>query len=355
MVVKSIAKMSGRDSNIEAIRSEITNQRAVSHHHHIVRLSAAFESESRAELVQEFCEGGDLFDLIAARGHLNEETSRRFMVQLLSAISCCHENGIAHRDIKPENIMLVRKEASALLDVQLGDFGLSCALAEKQTRVVGSRDYIAPEVLNQAYSHGTCDLWSAGVTMFAMLSGRVPFQPMHSSALWAQPGEMAQAIAAATLPLADLPQATTSVAKDLLCALLCKDPSGRITAADALVHPWFAPVASPRCGIVRPLSDAVPTAPARTSPFHSDQAEEEEAPTSESRSLAAGITVVEILPLPAHATASRGHATKPSMKRKLLELQKAAYGETKRLKSFAANDSADEDATAPSVRATTTV
>jgi serine/threonine protein kinase len=338
MVVKSIAKVSGRHSNIEAIRSEITNQRAVSHHHHIVRLSAAFESESRAELVQEFCEGGDLFGLIDARGHLNEETSRRFMVQLLSAISCCHENGIVHRDIKPENIMLIRKEASALLDAQLGDFGHSCALAEKQTQVVGSRDYIAPEVLNQAYSHGTCDLWSAGVTMFTMLSGRVPFQPMHTSA---RPGEMAQAIAAATLPLADLPQATTSAAKDLLCALLCKDPSGRITAADALAHPWFAPVASPRRGIVRPLYDAVLTVPPK-----------EEEPTLESRSLATGITVVEILPLPAHATASRGHATKPPIKRKLHELQKAVYGETERPKSLAAHgDPADTDTTAPSARA----
>ena len=141
---------------------------------------------------------------------------------------------VVHRDIKPENIMIMGREPNGLLHVKLIDFGTAKLFSEgnKHKALVGSSYYIAPEVIRGKYDEA-CDLWSVGVIMYIMLTGTPPFNGDEDE-------EILQAVSIGkydtTLPQY---QALSDNAKDLLTKLLKFDPSERITAAEALSHPWF--------------------------------------------------------------------------------------------------------------------
>jgi calcium-dependent protein kinase len=142
-------------------------------HPNILRLYEVFEDKKYIYLVTEFCQGGELFDEIIARGKFNERDAAVIIKQLLSAISYCHSKKVSHRDLKPENILIDNKET---LQIKLIDFGTSQRFEDEENMelVLGTAYYIAPEVLKGHYDE-KCDIWSIGVILYILLSGEPPF------------------------------------------------------------------------------------------------------------------------------------------------------------------------------------
>ena len=203
-------------------------------HPNILKIFEFYSSKESYSLVTELCNGGELFQEIIDNGPFNENYSAYVMFQIFSAINYCHGMKIVHRDLKPENILIVDRNENGLPRVKIADFGTS-KMFEKgvvQKKVVGSSYYIAPEVLKKHYDE-KCDIWSCGVIMYILLSGRPPF-PGDSDR------EIMDKVAIGKYDLEESPfDQLSNAGKDLIKKLLVKDPKKRITASEALNHAWF--------------------------------------------------------------------------------------------------------------------
>jgi calcium-dependent protein kinase len=176
--IKACKKMNKRKIvNKERFKLEVELLRSTDYPH-IIRLYELFEDQIFLYLIMEECTGGDFFDRIVdrvkAKNLYTEREAAKIFKQVVSAISYCHSHGICHRDIKPENILFVNKNEDAPL--KLIDFGLSKVTGDNKllSSVVGTPFYMAPEVLKGNYDT-KCDIWSLGVLLYIMLSGRQPF------------------------------------------------------------------------------------------------------------------------------------------------------------------------------------
>lgn len=143
-------------------------------HPNIIRLFEVYDYKSYMYLITEPCRGGQLFQEIKKKGKLTESETALIMEQLIGAINNVHNKKICHRDLKPENILL--KEPGNYNSIKIIDFGLSryCGKEEVMTAQMGTPYYIAPEVLDGKYDK-KCDLWSLGVILYILLSGKAPF------------------------------------------------------------------------------------------------------------------------------------------------------------------------------------
>lgn len=199
-------------------------------HPNIVRVFEFFEDRLRYYIVMELCSGRELFDLILASGHLDEFRSAHIMEQLLSAVSYCHSLHIVHRDLKPENVIVEDRN----LDVKLIDFDSATFFdVSHQVRgYYGTTYYMAPEVILGDYDE-KCDVWSLGVILYVLLSGRPPF--------WGYTDRVVKsAIVNDPLSLNGKEWLSVSAsAKDLISRMLTKDQSRRISASEAFLHPWI--------------------------------------------------------------------------------------------------------------------
>ena len=215
------------------ILNEITILRTLDHPN-ILKIFEFYSSKESYSLVTELCNGGELFQEIIDNGPFNENYSAYVMFQIFSAINYCHGMKIVHRDLKPENILIVDRNENGLPRIKIADFGTS-KMFEKgvvQKKVVGSSYYIAPEVLKKHYDE-KCDIWSCGVIMYILLSGRPPF-PGDSDR------EIMDKVAIGKYDLEESPfDQLSNAGKDLIKKLLVKDPKKRITASEALNHAWF--------------------------------------------------------------------------------------------------------------------
>ena len=154
------------------------------------------------------------------------------MKQLLQCINYCHSKNIVHRDLKPENILL---EANKNFDqIKIIDFGTSLTYDPKRPlrEKLGTPYYIAPEVLKKSYNE-KCDLWSAGVLVYIILTGTPPFNGNSDA-------EIMKKVAAGKYSL-DIPELSNASekAKDFISKLLTVDPAKRISAEQALQHPFI--------------------------------------------------------------------------------------------------------------------
>ncbi|XP_072957413.1 CDPK-related kinase 3-like [Typha angustifolia] len=228
----SKAKMTTAIS-VEDVRREVKILKALSGHANLVKFYDACEDAFNVYVIMELCEGGELLDRILSRGgRYTEEDAKVIVVQILSVVAFCHLQGVVHRDLKPENFLFSTRSENSHMKVI--DFGLSDFIRpdERLNDIVGSAYYVAPEVLHRSYST-EADIWSVGVITYILLCGSRPFWARTESGIF-------RAVLRADPNFDDSPwPAISSEAKDFLRRLLNKDYRKRMTAAQALIHPWL--------------------------------------------------------------------------------------------------------------------
>ncbi|KAK6798452.1 hypothetical protein RDI58_006155 [Solanum bulbocastanum] len=249
---------------IEDVRREVKILRALTGHSNLVKFYDSYEDHTNVYIVMELCEGGELLDRILSRGgKYSEDDAKTVMIQILKVVAFCHLQGVVHRDLKPElasdreaqmfscgillwlNLSLVREAMSSISNflftskeenaqLKAIDFGLSDFVKpdERLNDIVGSAYYVAPEVLHRSYST-EADVWSIGVIAYILLCGSRPFWARTESGIF-------RSVLKADPSFEEQPWPTlSSEAKDFVKRLLNKDPRKRMTAAQALGHPWI--------------------------------------------------------------------------------------------------------------------
>lgn len=200
-------------------------------HPHVARLVDVYESKDRLDLVMELLAGGELFKRVVEKKVFHEEDAAKTTSQMLKAINYIHSHGICHRDLKLENFLYESKEHDHL---KLIDFGFSHVWTPNTTMAVacGTLSYVAPEVLAMKYT-SQCDMWSLGVITFILLVG---YRPFGGSEM-----EQTRCIKRGKYQMKKASWAHVSKeALDFVKQLLVVDPTERMTAEQALAHPWIA-------------------------------------------------------------------------------------------------------------------
>ncbi|XP_076296503.1 calcium/calmodulin-dependent protein kinase II isoform X16 [Lasioglossum baleicum] len=203
-------------------------------HTNIVRLHDSIQEENCHYLVFDLVTGGELFEDIVAREFYSEADASHCIQQILESVQHCHHNGVVHRDLKPENLLLASKAKGAV--VKLADFGLAIEVqgdAQAWFGFAGTPGYLSPEVLKKEPYGKPVDIWACGVILYILLVGYPPFWDEDQHRLYAQ-------IRAGSY---DYPSpewdTVTPEAKNLINQMLTVNPSKRITASEALKHPWI--------------------------------------------------------------------------------------------------------------------
>ncbi|XP_076673385.1 calcium/calmodulin-dependent protein kinase II isoform X17 [Andrena cerasifolii] len=203
-------------------------------HPNIVRLHDSIQEENYHYLVFDLVTGGELFEDIVAREFYSEADASHCIQQILESVHHCHHNGVVHRDLKPENLLLASKAKGAA--VKLADFGLAIEVqgeAQAWFGFAGTPGYLSPEVLKKEPYGKPVDIWACGVILYILLVGYPPFWDEDQHRLYAQiktgsydyPGPEWDTV--------------TPEAKNLINQMLTVNPSKRITASEALKHPWI--------------------------------------------------------------------------------------------------------------------
>lgn len=185
-------------------------------------------------IITDYCKEGELFNEISEKQIFTEKQTEFIIYQVLQAVRYCHKMKVLHRDLKPENIMITEREPDGLLHVKIIDFGTAKLFddGKKQKAMVGSSYYMAPEVIRGKYDE-QCDLWSVGVIMYIMLVGTPPFNGDDDDEI------LNEVLKGKYDTTCSKYQSLSANAKDLMTSLLKLNPSERITAEQALAHPWF--------------------------------------------------------------------------------------------------------------------
>uniref|UniRef100_A0A3Q0KCA9 calcium/calmodulin-dependent protein kinase n=1 Tax=Schistosoma mansoni TaxID=6183 RepID=A0A3Q0KCA9_SCHMA len=203
-------------------------------HPNIVRLYDDIQDEGFHYLVFDLVTGGELFEDIVAREFYSEADASNCMQQIIESVNYCHQNNIVHRDLKPENLLLASKSKGAA--VKLADFGLAIEVQGDQPAwfgFAGTPGYLSPEVLRKEPYGKAVDVWACGVILYILLVGYPPFWDEDQNRLYSQIKSGAY----------DYPSpewdTVTPEAKNLINLMLTVSPARRITAAEALKHPWI--------------------------------------------------------------------------------------------------------------------
>ncbi|KAF8938923.1 hypothetical protein BGZ58_011142 [Dissophora ornata] len=209
------------------IRNEISVLRRISiGHANILTLVDYFETLNNLYLVTELAEGGELFDRICKKGNYYEYDAAHLVRTICSAVAYLHEQGIVHRAAEDSELLIA-------------DFGLSRIIDQEKfhllTTTCGTPGYMAPEIFKRAGHGKPVDMWALGVITYFLLCGYTPFDRQNSM------DEM-QAILNAEYNFTpiDYWQGVSETAKSFITGLLTVDPERRMTAAEALQHPWLA-------------------------------------------------------------------------------------------------------------------
>eukprot|EP00401_Gymnodinium_catenatum_P015921 CAMPEP_0117581482 /NCGR_PEP_ID=MMETSP0784-20121206/65851_1 /TAXON_ID=39447 /ORGANISM="" /LENGTH=493 /DNA_ID=CAMNT_0005381797 /DNA_START=123 /DNA_END=1604 /DNA_ORIENTATION=+ len=237
----------------ESFEIEVAIQRSLDHPN-IVKLYDIFRDAKYYYLVMELCTGGELFDAIideASRHEgsaFDERQAATYMHQILAGILFMHSKGIAHRDLKPENFLLQKpRRLDRNAPLKIIDFGLAKQFGEPDdngtiiNRIplvtkAGTAYYVAPEVLRSGAARGydeRCDVWSCGVLAYILICGYPPFAGEND----------VQTLDAVKRAAFDFPPEdwadVSGDAKNLIQAMLTKDPNDRPAAEALMTHPWF--------------------------------------------------------------------------------------------------------------------
>ncbi|KAL4361048.1 hypothetical protein GQ457_04G021150 [Hibiscus cannabinus] len=218
---------------VEDVKREVKILEALKGHENVVQFYNAFEDDSYIYIVMELCEGGELLDRILAKkdSRYSEKDAAIVVRQMLKVAAECHLHGLVHRDMKPENFLFKSTKEDSLLKAT--DFGLSDFIrpGKRFHDIVGSAYYVAPEVLKRR-SGPESDVWSIGVITYILLCGKRPFWDKTEDGIFKEVLKNKPDFRRKPWPT------ISNSAKDFVKKLLVKDPHARLTAAQALSHPW---------------------------------------------------------------------------------------------------------------------
>jgi calcium/calmodulin-dependent protein kinase I len=206
-------------------------------HQNILTLVDYFETLNNLYLVTDLALGGELFDRICRKGSYYESDAADLIRATLSAVAYLHDHGIVHRDLKPENLLFRTPEDNA--DLLIADFGLSRIMDEEQFHVLtttcGTPGYMAPEIFKKTGHGKPVDIWAIGVITYFLLCGYTPFD--RDSNL-----EEMQAILIADYSFTPIEywRGVSLSAREFIKRCLTIDPTQRLTAHQALSHPFVA-------------------------------------------------------------------------------------------------------------------
>lgn len=214
------------DKMLLGIEREIVIMKLIEHPN-VLRLMDVWETESELYLIMEYVEGGELFDYLVKKGRLHADEALHYFQQIVSGVDYCHRFNICHRDLKPENLLLDGEK-----NIKIADFGM--AALERGGKLLetscGSPHYASPEIVAGLTYHGSSsDIWSCGIILYALLTGRLPFDDENIRTL----------LAKVKLGKYTMPNELPSDAKDLISRMLEVEPEKRITMAEIQAHPWM--------------------------------------------------------------------------------------------------------------------
>lgn len=225
-------------SMMDQFYMEIETLRSLKHPN-IIQLFDVYISEEKIYIIMELMTGGELFDYVVQKGTLTEEEASRIVRMVTSALVYMHSKNVIHRDLKPENLLLSHKPRSSHdIEVKIIDFGLSKIMPETSTvasSFLGTRGYLAPEMIQRRDYTKSVDAWALGVIVFVLLCGCLPFDD-DCQTIPNSPDLRSKF----TLRFPRWAKDLSKSAKDLLNHLLDIDSRRRYTAEQALQHPWVA-------------------------------------------------------------------------------------------------------------------
>jgi len=243
--LKVINTLPGDHMSLNRIYEEINILRVLGNHPSIIQLVDVDDEgvSNCIKLVAELCEGGELYDRIQSKVCYPEHEAKIIVRNLLEAVAFIHSKGIMHRDLKPENILLVSKISDT--DIKISDFGLAKMSKDFPHRlprshsICGSDFYLAPEVVKQEEYGREIDIWSVGVITYVLLNGSLPFFHNVLHKLYRQ-------IVERDLSFPEEQWSKVSKgAQDFILRLLQVRAGDRLTAEQALNHPWLRGANSP--------------------------------------------------------------------------------------------------------------
>ncbi|CAF1062628.1 unnamed protein product [Rotaria magnacalcarata] len=210
------------------LRREASMMQRMSHAH-IVQLHEVMETENSYYIVMDLVQGSEFVKYLTKKKQLDENETRKYIRQIVSAVDHMHHARVIHRDIKLQNFMLDQNN-----DIVIIDFGLSNCLDDKGflTTQCGSPAYAAPEIFAHQEYGSAVDIWSIGVNMYAMLVGKLPFKVEHRSRNLAK-------LHACILKGCEIPNTLSRDCQDLLTRLLEPSPTKRISMQEILRHPFL--------------------------------------------------------------------------------------------------------------------
>uniref|UniRef100_A0A0N5CAU5 Protein kinase domain-containing protein n=1 Tax=Strongyloides papillosus TaxID=174720 RepID=A0A0N5CAU5_STREA len=214
------------------IEREIEVLRLVGGHKNVIQLYNVYETSDEIILILELISGGELFDHVCEKECLPENEAVAFVKQILEGVRHLHNLKVCHLDIKPENIMLLKKGEP---NIKLIDFGLSRVILPgfPVKDMIGTPEFVAPEVINYEYLSSATDMWAIGVVTYILLSNGSPFLGESREETFCN-------ITAANYHLSDRYFGRVSMAaKDFIKKLLVINQEDRMTASKSLEHPWI--------------------------------------------------------------------------------------------------------------------
>ncbi|RMZ52986.1 hypothetical protein APUTEX25_001105 [Auxenochlorella protothecoides] len=232
--------------DIEDVRREVELLNLLTPHDNIAGVDRVYEDSNSVHIIIDYCEGGELFDRITAKGTFSEQEAASVFLQMVEVVRHCHSMGVVHRDIKPENFLLT--DGSEAGELKACDFGLSTYFktGEVMRDLVGSAYYVAPEVLHRHYGR-ECDLWSLGVVLYILLCGLPPFWGSTEAEIFKSVLEEELDFQTAPWP------AVSEGAKALVKGLLDRDPGARLGLADLARDPWLRERGGSRAAPLPPM------------------------------------------------------------------------------------------------------
>lgn len=230
LACKIVEKSLLRTADIRARFEQEVRVNQQLHHPGVVEMLDLYADKHNYYMFLEFCPGGNLFDHVIDQTRLMEDEAKPLFRQLLETVAYLHSLGISHRDLKPENILMTRDGK-----LKLSDFGMSRFVDSEGlvSTSCGSSNYASPECLSgDRYNGRTTDMWSCGVILYAMITGQLPWTKRNQAELFEQ-------IKAGDYTI---PKYISEDAQSLIRGLMHVDCDERLTAEQALSHPWLANV-----------------------------------------------------------------------------------------------------------------